>query len=191
MGCLFQTAWNMVGDCLLLLQLNRSSICFHSLHSSVVWSSDVYLSVFKRSSVYHWGFLQCRSGKWHLRFHQFDTCPPLLKRYVTFSHCCYPWQQPCWKFFRRCGEKKTLNKVWHSLKLLLETLKQFREFGCVIFILSSSVQFLLYRLYLNVVASNIAIAGCGAALDCCLLNVLQTPASSWNLTFFPVIFLTL
>lgn len=51
MGCLFQTAWNMVGDCLLLLQLSRSRICFHSLHSSVLWSSDVYLSVFRE--IYH------------------------------------------------------------------------------------------------------------------------------------------
>lgn len=56
----------------------------------------------------------------------------------------------CGEKIQRVVKKKTLNKVWHSLKLLLGTSKQFRGFGCVIFILSSSVQLLLYRLYLNV-----------------------------------------
>lgn len=104
------------------------------------------------SSVYCWGLPQSKSGIWHLQFHQFDPCPLLLKCYMTFSHHCYTPYSKWWKFFRECGEKKpqTLNKVWHSLKLHVETLQRFREFGRVIFILSSSVQFLLCRFYLNV-----------------------------------------
>lgn len=89
----------------------------------------------------------------------------------------------------RVSWKKDLNKVWHSLNLLLEASKQFREFGCgFFFMLSSSVQFLLHRLYLNI-SEGIKhccywMRGCTGLLfvqsitDCCLLSKLSI--LSWH-----------
>lgn len=108
-------------------------------------------SVMCSSSVCHWGLPKSKWGLWHLHFTPLicalpdrNVLSPSPTAVTSDSNHGEKLSE------RNSDKKKILNKVWHSLKLLLETLRKLREFGCVIFILSTSVQFLLYRLYLNV-----------------------------------------
>lgn len=108
-------------------------------------------SVTCTSRVYHGGFPKSKLGIWHLHFTSLICALPYWNVLSPSPTAFTPDSNHGEKLSERgYGKKKILNKVWHSLKFLLETFQQLRDFRCVIFFLSSSVQFLLYRLYLNV-----------------------------------------